>query len=295
VSTAPAHDVDLVNAALLGTDRRNLLAPAGTDPAGWLLEAAGRRRAATLVAAASTVVRVPEPGPADPRPVPPTEAREILDELLLQASAVVLDLWLREAQAAGFGLAPEHWTPVLERARRSTELDRRRLGVALGPRGLWFARHNPAWSAVVRAAEAVETAGPVPAATAHPHPDDPHPDDVARLAQDPDRLLTWPDPWSDGVARVAVGVLAAGVVGVRAARAFGQRIGTHVPLGTEALLGRPAPRTFDVVAAASARTGLAAAAEVLRVRWALALAFDPTRVPPEQLSLPSDPTPQERP
>ena len=40
-----------------GTDRRAVPAPTGPDPAGWLLEAAGRRRAATLVAGASTVVR----------------------------------------------------------------------------------------------------------------------------------------------------------------------------------------------------------------------------------------------
>ena len=288
MSTAAALDVDLVNAALLGTDRRTLPVPAGTDPAGWLLEAAGQRRASTLVAGASTVVRVPPPGP-DGRPAPPAAAREILDELLLQASTVVLDLWLREALTAGFGLAPEHWTPVLDRARRSTDLDRRRLGEALGPRGLWFARHNPAWAAVVRAAEAPRPAAPAAELRG--------PGDLARLAADPDLLLTWPDPWSADVARVAVGVLAAGIVGVRAARAFGQRVGTRVPLETAAAVDAAVPSGLDLVAAASARTGLAAAAEVLRVRSALALAFDPIRVLPgaSDLSDPSRPTLQERP
>ncbi|GAA3557253.1 hypothetical protein GCM10022197_10630 [Microlunatus spumicola] len=288
MSTTVAPDVDLVNAALLGTDRRSLPVPAGGDPAGWLLDAAGRRRASTLVAGASTVVRVPEPGPEDGPPAPPAAAREVLDELLLQGSSVVLDLWLREALTAGSGLAPEHWTPVLDRARRSTDLDRR-LGQALGPRGLWFARHNPAWSAVVRAAEAPGPAAPEPARG---------PDDLARLAQDPDLLLTWPDPWTADVGRVAVGVLAAGLVAVRAARAFGQRVGTRVPLETAAAVEAARPGLLDPVAGASARTGLAAAAEVLRVRTALALAFDPGQVPPPDPPDPTEPvptTPQERP
>ena len=270
-----ALDVDLVNAALLGTDRRAVPV------------AAGRRRATNLVAAPSTVAR---PGPAGPpadRPGPPPAAREILDEVLLQPAASVLDLWLREALAAGCGLAPEHWTPVLERARRSTELDRRRLGVALGPRGLWFARHNPAWSAVVRAAEAPAAATPDPIA-------DPGAEDLAALARDPDRLLTWPDPWSTAVTRVAVGLLAAGVAPVRGARNLGQRVGTRVPLAAYGALTRAEPSRADPATTASARAGLAAAEEVLWVRWALAHAFDPARVPPERQPLPSVPTLQER-
>ncbi|MGI3783994.1 MAG: DUF5691 domain-containing protein, partial [Janthinobacterium lividum] len=283
--TTVTSEVDLVNAALLGTDRRDVPAPAGADPADWLLQLAGRRRAVTLVAGASTLVRPGEPGPVDPRPEPPAAAREILDELVLQASTSALDLWLRAALAAGCGLAPEHWTPVLERARRSTELDRRRLGAALGPRGLWFARHNPAWSAVVRAAEA-----PTPALPAG----DPDAEDLGRLAEDPDRLLTWPDPWSAGVARVALGVLAAGIVGARGARTFGQRVGARVPLGSYAALTQIAPSRLDPAADASARAGLAAAEEVVRARWALAQAFDPARVPPEHQPVPSVPTLQER-
>ena len=279
-----ALEVDLVNAALLGTDRRDVPAPDSTDAAGWLLEAAGRRRAASLVSGASTVVRLPAPGPAAGRPVP-LAAREILDELVLQASTAVLDLWLREALAAGSGLAPEHWAPVLERARRSTELDRRRLGAALGPRGLWFARHNPAWAAVVRAAEAPPTGVVVEGAPT---------DDLARLAQDPDRLLTWPDPWSDAVARFAVGVLAAGIVPVRSARNLGQRSGARVPLDAYAALTSALPSRVEPSVTASARAGLAAAEEVLWARWSLARAFDPTREPPERRPVPSVPTPQER-
>ncbi len=290
--TTTAPEVDLVNAALLGTDRRDVPAPADSDPAGWLLEAAGRRRATALVAGASTVVRLPEPGPTDPRLDPPAAAREILDELVGQASTSVLDLWLREAVAAGFGLAPEHWTPVLERARRATDLERRRLGAALGPRGLWFARLNPAWSAVVRAAEA---SGQAPADDVQPGAGaDLGADDLRRLAEDPDRLLTWPDPWSVGVARVAVGVLAAGIVGVRGARTFGQRVGARVPLGAYVALTQATPSRLDPATLASARAGLAAAEEVLWARWALAQAFDPSRVPPERRPLPSVPTLQER-
>lgn len=289
-----ALEVDLVNAALLGTDRRQLPAPAGTDPADWLLEAAGRRRAATLVAAGSAVVRFGGRSPEGFRPLPSVAARELLDEALLQGSTAVVDLWLREACAAGVGLAPEHWAPVLDRARRATELDRRRLGAALGPRGLWFARHNPAWSAVVRDAEA---SAPAPDGQAGLEADAgtaPGPDDLAGLAADPDRLLTWPDPWSVGVARVAVGVLAAGIVGVRGARSFGQRVGTRVPLAAYVPLTRAVPSRVDPAASASARAGLAAAEEVVWLRWALAHAFDPARVPPERQPVPSVPTLQER-
>lgn len=288
MSTA-APEVDLVNAALLGTDRRALPVADDADAAGWLLEAAARRRAAHLVAAPSTVARPGAPGPAERRPVAPLAARVILDEVLAQPSSAVLDLWLREALAAGSGLAPEHWAPVLDRARRSTELDRRRLGAALGPRGLWFARHNPAWSAVVRAAE-------VPAAAAGPDlVGDPGDEDLAALAGDPDRLLTWPDPWSTGVTRVAVGLLIAGVAPVRGARSLGQRFGTRLPLAAYGAVAGAAPTRTDPASTASARAGLAAAEEVLWVRWALAHAFDPARVPPDRRPFPSVPTPQERP
>lgn len=250
-------EVDLVNAALLGTDRRAVPVTPGADPAGWLLDAAGRRRASALVAGASTVVRRPEPGPPAGRPAP-AAARAIVDELLLQASSAVLDLWLREAVAAGCCLAPEHWTPVLDRARRSTELDRGRLGAALGARGLWFARQNPAWSAVVRAAE-------------------------ASSATD--------DTLTEGRAREAVAALAAGEQTVGGARALGHRVGSRLPLPAYADLAEAGRSPAN----ASARAGLAAAEEALWVRWALAQAFDPARTPPERRTIPPIPTSQERP
>nr|WP_232531232.1 DUF5691 domain-containing protein [Microlunatus antarcticus] len=184
----------------------------------------------------------------------------MLDEILLQASLPLLDLWLREALAAGVGLPPERWAPVLDRARRATGLNRARLGAALGPRGLWFARHNPAWSAVVRAAE-------VPA-----------PDDA--LAAEP--------------ARAVVRTLAAGEQSVGGARTLGQQTAARLPL---ALYPELVEAGRDPTNAA-ARAGLAAAEEVLWVRWALASAFDPYRVPPERhpvRTVPTLPTRQERP
>jgi len=267
VSAAVVSGVDLVNAALLGTERRGVPAPAGEDAATWLLESAAVRRAEVLVAGATTVTRPGPPGPVEVRPPPGAAAREVLDELLLQRSTALVDLWLREARGAGVALAPEHWTPLLERARRSTDLDRRRLGAALGERGLWFARHNPAWSAVVRAATAP---GPAPDATAGV--------DLATPAAQPDRLLTLPDPWSDAVAETALAVLAAGAAAPRAARALGLHVGTRVPLDAYARLVTLAGRPLGD----AARTGLAAAEEVLWVRWGLARAFDPSRVPPER-------------
>ena len=250
--------VDLVNAALLGTDRRPVPAPEGDDPAAWLLAGAGRRRALTLVAAGTATVTPPPAGPAADRPAPSDAARAVLDDLLASGSEPLVDLWLREALDAGTGLAPEHWTPVLDRARRASRLDRRRVGAALGPAGLWFARHNPAWSALVRAAEAPGTSD--------------------------DRLT--PD-----AARREVAALAAGTLGPAAARAQGQIVGTRLPL-----------TAYDAVVDAglaaevpSARAGLSAAEEVLRVRWDLAHAFDPERVPPERRAVPLAPDLRARP
>ncbi|SDU91549.1 hypothetical protein SAMN04488544_1909 [Microlunatus sagamiharensis] len=250
--------VDLVNAALLGTDRRPVPAPDGDDPAAWLLAGAGRRRALTLVAAGTASVAPPAPGPALDRPLPSEAARAVLDELLASGSEPLVDLWLREALDAGTGLAPEHWTRVLDSARRASRLDRRRVGAALGPGGLWFARHNPAWSALVRAAEAA----------------------VADPGSEPadDRLT--PD-----AARREIAALATGALGPAAARAQGQGVGTRLPLDA-----------YDAVADAglaaevpSARAGLSAAEEVLWVRWDLAHAFDPDRVPPERRAVPLAP------
>lgn len=248
--------VDLVNAALLGTDRRPVPLPSGTDPAKWLLEAAARQRSATLVAGPSTVVLLGPPAPRDTRPAAPRAARALLDELLESSSNVLLNLWLREALDAGTGLAPEHWTPLLDRARRATDLDRRRLGAALGPRGLWFARHNPAWSAVVRATDTSATVGPEPGAVT--------------LSQ-------------DGT-REALRSLAAGTHEVNAARGLGQRVGARLPLTAYPLLAKETPAPSN----RSARAGLRAAEDVLWARWGLAHAFDPTRVPPERHPVPEE-------
>ncbi len=276
MSTAPGHDaghdagpgaspvVDLVNAALLGTDRRPVPAPEGGDPAAWLLEAAAARRARSLVAAGTVTVAVPLPdaGPPPDRPLPSAAARAVLDEMLLSLSEPLLDLWLREALDAGTGLAPEHRTPVLDRARRSTGVDRRRLGAALGRDGRWFARQNPAWSALVRAfetAEAAEAAGAAGSAAG--------------------------DALTPDAARRAVASLAAATTAPAGARALGRSVGARLPLDAYG-------EVVDAGLAArepAARAGLSAAEEVLRVRWDLAHAFDPDRVPPERRPVPLAP------
>ena len=263
--------VDLVNAALLGTDRRPVTVAAGTDPALWVLEAAARSRAAGLVAAASGTAR---PGPTAPTPAvaePSVAARAVLDELLLTTATGLLDLWLGEALAGGTGLAREHWAPVLDRARRATDLDRRRLGDALGRDGLWFARQNPAWAGVVRTIEGLPPSAPPP--------------DAATLAAEPARLLTLPAPWPDAAVDVAVDALEADELPARSARVLGQRLGAGAPLEAydhvvDAGLAAEVP---------AVRAGFAAAEEVLRVRWDLAHAFDPTRVPPPRRPVPLAP------
>ena len=261
-----------MNAALLGTDRRAVPRRAGTDPADWLLEAAGRRRAATLVA--RRVDRRPARARRPGRPAPGAAGRRparCSTRSSCRPRPRVLDLWLREALAAGVGLAPERWAPVLDRARRATGLDRGRLGAALGPRGLWFARHNPAWSAVVRAAEAHRGAV-----------DDADPDADAPAGARTERLLTWPAPsaappawpsacWPPGSTSVA-----------RGARTFGQHVGARLPLAAYAGLTSIAASRLDPAATAAARAGLAAAEEVLWVRWACAQRLRPDPGAPER-------------
>lgn len=246
MSTATAA-TDLVNAALLGTDRRPVPAPDGTDPAVWLLEAAARRRAATLVAAATRRVPLPPAAaPAPDRARPPAPAREVLDEILLVTGSEPVNLWLRAALDAGFGLAPEHWAALLDRARRANDLDRRRLGAALGARGLWFARQNPAWAAVVRSLEV-----------------------AADEAAERDPTL------SAAEAAAALQALTASTPQVGGARALGRRVGTRLPVNAYDALARLRSQPLDE----PARVGLAAAEEVLRLRLHLAATFDPERHP----------------
>ena len=241
----------LVNAALLGTDRRPPHdADVAPDPALGLLEQAVRERAGRAVAVGLEHCAEPETGPAATPPRPPVAARELLDEILTRPSAVLVSLWLRAAVAAGVGLAPEHWTPVLGLAARHADVDRDALGAALGERGQWFAAQNPAWGRARRPAPARPDAEPTGA----------------------DRLFAVPDPWSAPVVRAALDLLESGTLPGRAAAAYGLRVGARLPLEAYGLVGDALAR--------SPRSGVVAAEDVLWIRLVLAEAFDPARTLP---------------
>ena len=272
---------DLVSAALLGTDRRPTAGSA--DPTRTLLEqAAGERARSLLRVGVEPCPPAPVGPPSDVRNPPPA-ARELLSEILLGSGTSALDLWLGEALDHGYGLAPEHWTAVLERARRAPELNHQRLGAALGARGRWFAVQNPAWRSTSRRWDR-----PTPDPSALPPP--------KRSGSETDRLLAIPDPWPEPVRRAALDLLGAGTLPPQQSLTFGTACGARlrladypwvadaigraerwVPAGRGS--GRPwwprrpvPPASRD---ASSLRAGLAAVEDVLWTRLRLARAFDP--------------------
>ncbi|MFG2398702.1 DUF5691 domain-containing protein [Streptomyces lydicus] len=163
---APAPWSALVNAALLGTERRQppVAVRPGQGAAAALLDAAAvstvRRRAALRPAPAG---ERPAPAPADPRPVLPPAARRRLALLLADRGGSgggsrrgtapdlteLLPQWLAAANGHGYR-APEALLPaLLDAARARTDLRPAALALA-GPRALWLARLNDAWKFVLR-------------------------------------------------------------------------------------------------------------------------------------------------
>ena len=278
---------DLVSAALLGTDRRP--ATGATDPTRTLLDQAARERAAALLEMGfERCPTAPAAPPVDVADPPPT-ARELLSEILLGPGTSALDLWLVEALDHGCGLAPEHWTAVLERARRPPELNQHRLAAALGARGRWFARQNPAWRSTSRR---WDRAAPDPSAVPPPE----------RPPSETDRLLAVPDPWPEPIRRTALDLLAAGTLSPQQASTFGAACGARLRLAdyprVADAIGRaerrvpagrgsgrpwwpphppPVPRN-----AGSPRAGLGAVEDALWTRLRLARAFDPATTAPSR-------------
>ena len=163
--TAPAPWADLVNAALLGTERRTppVAVRSGQGAAAALLDAAAvstvRRRAALRPAPAG---ERPAPAPADPRPSLPPAARRRLSLLLADRGGSggsrrgtapdlteLLPQWLAAAGELGYR-APEALLPaLLDAARARTDLRPAALALA-GPRALWLARLNDEWKFALR-------------------------------------------------------------------------------------------------------------------------------------------------
>jgi hypothetical protein len=149
---------DLVTVALLGTDRRPIVAGAPgpeVDPVEAVLGAGARHRAAVRAGRRLESCPPPErpPGPA-PVPAPPP-AQDQIAEHLAQGDVAQANAWLGLAAEQGLGLGAEHWVAAAALAARTPQLDRRRLAAALGPGGVWFVGRNPEWA---RLAAALHTA-----------------------------------------------------------------------------------------------------------------------------------------
>lgn len=276
-------DSDLLSAALVGTDRRPPAADPGSDPVRVLLTRAVRWRVSDQVAAGlERCLPLPTIPPAG-QPGPPPAARELLAEMLRRPGALLVNLWFGEAAAHGSGLAAEHWTPVLDRARREPDLDRAGLAAALGPRGRWFARQNAAWQRVVRDFPATSDAPSGAAAAGSSGPVDIV--DLDALRHDPGRLLALPGPWSEQTCTTAVDLVASGTLPTRDAAPVSVAIGVRLPLSSYRVVAQAIQAQTSSPEPAGPTTafvGLSALEDVLWTRLLLARAFDPTARTPER-------------
>lgn len=279
----PRDDSDLLGAALVGTDRRPPVGDPGSDPVRVLLARAIRWRASDQVAAGlQHWAPLPSVLVAD-RPGPPPAARGLLDEILRRPGALLVNLWLGEAEAHGSGLAAEHWTPVLDRARREPDLDRARLAAALGPRGRWFARQNAAWQRLVRAFPPVSDASTESPGAGAPGGFDIV--DLDALRHDPDRLLALARPWSEQTCATAVDLVASGTLPPRDAQPVSVAIGVRLPLRCYRLVAeaiQAQASSPEPAGPSTALTGLTALEDVLWTRLLLVRAFDPPAKLPER-------------
>ena len=147
---------DLVTTALLGTDRKPL--PDGAaedDPTRVVLAAAARHRAAVRAGARLGDCPEPEPPPPITWEPAPAAAQKLIGDHLAVRDYEAINQWLTEAGDQQRGLAPEHWCAVAHLAARTPNVDRARLAVALGERGVWFVGRNPEWTRLAAALRAL--------------------------------------------------------------------------------------------------------------------------------------------
>lgn len=296
---------EIVTTALLGTDRR----PVPTELPAWAVvagvSATGEPEGVVLALAAAHRVAThagrpapPAVGPLGAAPVPrqqlrlaPLEARRQLDAVLVRPDPSRVTLWLTVCARHGFGLAPEHWAPVLAAASRSSAYERSDLAAVLGARGRWFARQNPEWrklsaaldeQALVEAGDSSSGPVPRPASAAAPTAD--------QVARDPERLLALPDPWPEDLVEAALAGMVRGTLG-HGLRAYIRVMGPRLTRAQYAELGRTAQRFLDLPQLdPSLRRGVRAMfVETERVayeRVELDRAFDPSREPVFRVSIP---------
>lgn len=146
---------DLVVTATVGTSSRPVdlagtpepvlaAAPPTADQAGSLLDAAVAFTLAHRAGTRPTRGAVPEPAPADPRPVVSPLAAELLRVVLVDRELDLAHLALAEVAAAGRRL-PAALVPAalaFASGHRALRADTLR---ACGPLASWLAQQNPAW------------------------------------------------------------------------------------------------------------------------------------------------------
>jgi len=140
---------DVLSAALVGIDRRPFVPAAGSaesaDPAEALLHQAMVLTVPALTGTEPGLYdgQLPEPAPADDRPLIPPAARVRLGALL-DAYPKYLGEWLVAVQASGRRLPLAVMPALLDAGRANTAL-RAALAEVLGLRGRWLAGQNPDW------------------------------------------------------------------------------------------------------------------------------------------------------
>ena len=145
---------ELVSAALIGIDRRPFVPdaaiPVGTDPAQALLQQAMLVAIPALTGAqpARYEGSLPEPAPADDRPLIPRAAQLRL-RAVLDVYPDLLGEWLAAVRASGSRLPSADMPRLLDAGRRDVSV-RGILAEVLGARGHWLARANPEWRYLLR-------------------------------------------------------------------------------------------------------------------------------------------------
>ena len=145
---------ELVSAALIGTDRHPFVPdpaiPVGTEPAQALLQQAMLVTVPALTGARPAQYEgpLPDPAPADDRPLIPRVAQLRL-RALLDVYPKYLGEWLTTLRASGYRL-PLAALPGLLDAGRNNAAIRGSLAEVLGARGHWLARRNADWRYLLR-------------------------------------------------------------------------------------------------------------------------------------------------
>ncbi len=157
----------VLSAALIGAERAVVPPPPGapvpppdpasTDPAGALLDHAALLTVARRAGQRAGVAEPPQPAAADPRPVVSPAAGRRLRRILGGENADLLHEWLTAVVNRGLRPPPQYLPALLDRARpvaaSHPDPDEARLrglvAVAGGPRAIWLASLNPAWSWLV--------------------------------------------------------------------------------------------------------------------------------------------------